>query len=174
MAENICVVCKKKYKGRIESKYCSRSCYAKVRKGVPRTKDTALKMSKALTGRKLSENHKRNISKGGMGHLVSTETRNKISRAKMGHTTSKETRTKISKSLFQGNLVTKNTGRQRAQRMYPETQPCETCGCYSEETIIHRHHLDGNPLNNEENNIEFLCASCHIKEHWRRRHLCPL
>ena len=52
-----------------------------------------------------------------------------------------------------------SAGRRRAQRLYP-TQPCLVCGEKGQ-----RHHKDKNPMNNAANNIEFLCASCHTKEH---------
>ena len=37
--------------------------------------------------------------------------------------------------------------------------------CYTTEKIC-IHHKDNNPLNNEENNLQILCLSCHRKVHW--------
>lgn len=52
-------------------------------------------------------------------------------------------------------------GWQRAQKMYP-IQPCEECG---KTTYIHRHHVDGNKVNNDKSNIKFLCPSHHALAH---------
>lgn len=60
---------------------------------------------------------------------------------------------------WQGDLASEQAGRQRAQRMYAQ-KPCVKCGHPGQ-----RHHKDGNTLNNEQGNIEFLCASCHGLHH---------
>lgn len=62
-----------------------------------------------------------------------------------------------------GNFSSKVlNGRAQAQRIYRDIGFCST-SCGSKAT--HRHHKDGNPTNNSERNIEFLCASCHAKHH---------
>jgi hypothetical protein len=48
---------------------------------------------------------------------------------------------------------------------YKQTHPpiCERCGESSQG--LHVHHKDQNHDNNEETNLELLCASCHSKHH---------
>jgi hypothetical protein len=41
---------------------------------------------------------------------------------------------------------------------------CEDCG-ESEYYLLHIHHKDGNDLNNQADNLEVVCANCHIKRH---------
>ena len=56
-------------------------------------------------------------------------------------------------------LASDKAGRQRARKLYPiaEDQECDRCTAEATE----RHHIDGNPLNNERSNIEYLCTPCH-------------
>lgn len=49
-----------------------------------------------MLGRKLTEEHKRNISKGNKGKIMSVESREKIRISLRGHSVSKETREKLS------------------------------------------------------------------------------
>jgi hypothetical protein len=49
------------------------------------------------------------------------------------------------------------TGRNRGRARY-ETGACEECGAAKTE----RHHKDGDPLNNEPENITILCRRCHM------------
>jgi hypothetical protein len=41
---------------------------------------------------------------------------------------------------------------------------CETCQTKRD---LHVHHIDRNPANNDPINLATLCASCHLKLHWR-------
>jgi 5-methylcytosine-specific restriction endonuclease McrA len=41
---------------------------------------------------------------------------------------------------------------------------CEECGTG---VGLHVHHKDRNPTNNDPANLQTLCASCHLKLHWR-------
>lgn len=52
-------------------------------------------------------------------------------------------------------------GRQQAQRMYRRLGRCTRCT----HAATHRHHRDHDTKNNKRDNIEFLCTSCHAKEH---------
>jgi hypothetical protein len=54
------------------------------------------KLSKSLTGRKLSAEHRANISKGGMGRQVTAETRAKLSEANTGYKHTPEAIAKMS------------------------------------------------------------------------------
>jgi 5-methylcytosine-specific restriction endonuclease McrA len=41
---------------------------------------------------------------------------------------------------------------------------CVGCG-EKEYYLLHIHHIDGNDLNNQSENLEIVCANCHIKRH---------
>jgi hypothetical protein len=65
-----------------------------------------------------------------------------------------------------GATPTKRTGRARANQWFAP-RPCAVCG---EAPVIgkrnvHRHHKDGNPRNNDESNIAFLCRTHHVAAH---------
>jgi len=81
----------------------------------------------------------------------SLETRETLSQKKMGS----------GNPRWLGDAASQQAGRFRAQKLY-DIKPCETCG--SEEDIC-RHHIDENTHNNDANNIEFLCNSCHTTKH---------
>lgn len=127
-------------------RFCSRRCWIKSRKGMKLSPETKEKLSKAHSGKKISESTRMKISKtlkgrfGGENH-----------------------------PRWQGDDGSEVAGRQRAQKLFPNPEPCERCGADPEEREICRHHIDGNTLNNSEGNIEFLCHSCHVKEHAKRR-----
>lgn len=66
---------------------------------------------------------------------------------------------------WKGNAAQRHTGRHRAQRLFA-ADTCERCSATASEAVkIHRHHKDGNPLNNARENVEILCEPCHIKAH---------
>ena len=52
--------------------------------------------------------------------------------------------------------------RWRARKVKARVQ-CVTCKA---KTNLHVHHKDRNPANNSPENLEVLCASCHLKLHW--------
>ena len=54
--------------------------------------------------------------------------------------------------------------RRRARAAFPNLGKCERC----DKPAVLRHHTDGSTLNNEPDNIELLCESCHHREHWAR------
>lgn len=72
---------------------------------------------------------------------------------------------------WKGDNVTKTTGRVRAEKMF-KLEPCEICSSKKSE----RHHIDGNPINNDRENIMFLCRKHHIaienrlEKAWAVRH----
>lgn len=47
-----------------------------------------------------------------------------------------------------------------------ENSTCE-CGVY-EKYLLQIHHKDGNTLNNNQSNLEVVCANCHIRRHLKR------
>lgn len=59
-----------------------------------------------------------------------------------------------------GESVKENSGRARANR-HIEIDRCDCC----DEKAVHRHHVDGNTLNNKPDNVVPLCARCHHSHH---------
>jgi len=55
----------------------------------------------------------------------------------------------------------KYTGRARARAQFPP-MPCEACGACPDETLVERHHVDGDTMNNARENIRFLCKQHHV------------
>jgi hypothetical protein len=62
---------------------------------------------------------------------------------------------------WSGDEAKPYSGHARAQRRFTISDKCNRC----EKNAQIRHHIDENPLNNVESNIEFLCRSCHLKHH---------
>lgn len=60
-------------------------------------------------------------------------------------------------------VVQRNTHGWRARRAVL-VEKCEDCGTAEK---LHVHHKDRNPANNDPVNLAVLCASCHLKLHWR-------
>ena len=58
--------------------------------------------------------------------------------------------------------VTRDALHWRARKHRAET--CAECGTTEG---LHVHHVDRNPENNNPANLMTLCASCHLKLHWR-------
>ena len=50
-----------------------------------------------------------------------------------------------------------------------EQRPCELCGCEYGSTRFEMHHKDFNRKNNDLDNFQWLCVSCHKKEHYKHR-----
>ena len=78
------------------------------RKGQQHTVWARDKISRELTGRKLSKEHKRNLSKAKMGHEVSAATKRKMSKTRTGMKLSKQHCENISKG-HKGKIVSKDT-----------------------------------------------------------------
>ena len=53
--------------------------------------------------------------------------------------------------------------RHRARKLMPRTI-CADCGTRDR---LHAHHRDRNVANNSPENLVVLCASCHLRLHWR-------
>ncbi len=58
------------------------------------------------------------------------------------------------------------TGRQYAREHFPLAAVCERC---QNAPAVDRHHINGNPLNNEPGNIASLCRRCHMEVDGRIR-----
>ena len=65
---------------------------------------------------------------------------------------------------WKGDSANIKTGRTRAERKFNK-KPCEKCGITT--GLIERHHKDGDTLNNEPENIEFVCRRCHMQKDGR-------
>lgn len=65
---------------------------------------------------------------------------------------------------WKGDDVDDNTARCRTRRRFPDIGVCEHCGIKS---AVDRHHIDGNPRNNDPKNIRRLCRKCHTIEDGR-------
>lgn len=106
------------------------------------------------------------------GKLIKEEVKHRISRTLKGRKRPDmaerlKGRTHEQARRWKGNNITKSTAYHRAQRYYP-LQPCEICGKEpGGDPRVERHHKDRNPLNNEPDNIQFLCENCHYKTHGR-------
>ncbi len=57
--------------------------------------------------------------------------------------------------------VKTGTYRQRARNFRKDS--CEKCGVTE---MLHVHHIDHSPKNNAPQNLQTLCATCHLKYHW--------
>ena len=64
---------------------------------------------------------------------------------------------------WKGDNAPKKQGWRRAERMFKDIGLCKRCGIKKAE----RHHKDGNTLNNDPSNVEFICRRCHMKEDGR-------
>ena len=68
------------------------------------------------------------------------------------------------RTVLRGLTVHENSSRRQAQKRFPILGECQDgCG----KPAIERHHIDGNPFNNDASNIKFLCRRCHMKEDGR-------
>lgn len=68
----------------------------------------------------------------------------------------------------------------RSLDMKDHYRACQRCGWGHEPAILHRHHKDRNRRNNSPTNIEILCPTCHVLEHfqagdsiWSAKHSKP-
>lgn len=59
-------------------------------------------------------------------------------------------------------VVTKDALHWRARKF--KQAACQEC---RRTDRLHVHHLDRNPANNAPTNLTTLCATCHLKRHWR-------
>lgn len=69
------------------------------------------------------------------------------------------------KFAFKGPNVSKNAGNRRAQVLFKIPEACKKCGILKKSFHMIRHHKNGNTLDNQRKNIEWLCRSCHINHH---------
>lgn len=65
---------------------------------------------------------------------------------------------------WKGDNCTLQNGRMRAEHWY-KIGKCEICG----REAIDRHHKDDNQLNNNPENIQPLCRSCHMRADGRMK-----
>ena len=60
---------------------------------------------------------------------------------------------------WKGDNAPDHAKRMRARRWFKVPEACERCG--TTEKRIERHHVDGDPGNNTQANIQFVCRGCH-------------
>ena len=107
-----------------------------------------MKISKKLTGKKLTKEHRKNISLGHGGTGIPYENY------------------KYPKKFYK----IRNEIRER------DNYTCQICGMTEEEQLIvvgyelTVHHIDYNVQNNKENNLSTLCIACHIKTNFDREY----
>lgn len=66
---------------------------------------------------------------------------------------------------WKGDAAQPQAGRVRAHDLYPRApRVCSGCG-KSPQKRMDRHHVDGNPLNNAPDNVQWLCTKCHRSRH---------
>lgn len=88
-----------------------------------------------------------------VGSKLSEETKQKIRETKIGE----------NNPMWKGNNASAQAGRLRAQKAISTFgRRCHACGA---DHNLHRHHIDGDTLNNSPGNIGILCATCHQHEH---------
>ncbi len=57
----------------------------------------------------------------------------------------------------------------RGTQYYNNLLENSTCACgVSEKYLLQIHHIDGNHNNNIPENLEVVCANCHVKRHLRK------
>ena len=64
-----------------------------------------------------------------------------------------------SRAGWKGDGATANTKRHRARRYHPIREFCDRCLVAKAKD---RHHIDGDPGNNDPSNIACLCRHCHM------------
>ena len=72
--------------------------------------------------------------------------------------------------MWRGDFANETTARGRNKNIYLWNREHKICErCIDKFNRVEVHHKDGNPYNNEINNLEVLCYYCHKKEHIKRR-----
>lgn len=152
-----CEHCNKEHNGKFASgRFCCRSC---ANSRIQTTKinekrSITLKNGKAFkrTGMRITEEHKKIIS----------ETNKKFQRGKY------EKYILLWKEGKNGGMTKRGivSGYIRRYMKIKYSNKCYKCGWNKVNVItgnspIELHHIDGNSLNNKEENLEFLCPNCH-------------
>lgn len=141
--------------------YCSMACRAKDQIGKPSgkkgwkmSKEQIISISKKLTGRKLSEDHKRNIGKANIGKVLAMETREKLAKAHKGERAYN----------WKGNDASYSSLHKWIRRLVGNPERCEHCDKLGQKegrkwnldwaNISHKYLRD-------VNDFMGLCKSCH-------------
>ena len=72
-------------------------------------------------------------------------------------------RSHCSRTCGNSREVISRSGHQYRVKRYRKSA-CEECGAKSQ---LHAHHKDRNWRNDDPSNLMTLCASCHLRLHWR-------
>lgn len=133
-------------------------------------KKAAIKISKNLMGRKLSDNHRKNLSKSHKGYKMPESQKKKISKANKG---------KPKYSIRGINHPNWNNGSSFEPYSVDWTETLRksirerdryTCQICRKEPVINCHHIDYDKKNCNVNNLVVLCASCHTKTNHNRNY----
>jgi predicted HNH restriction endonuclease len=162
-----CEICSKEFRIKPcnvkKSKYCSKECFYKSRKG-----------------RKLSSDHVAKIAASNTGQKRSLEFRINQSRDKMGE---KNPQWKGGKSKHPKYSVLSSEirryGMTKKEALKVLGDKCNQCGMSNKESLerwgrnLVIHHIDGNGRNtnrpnNKLENLEIICSICHGKTHLTR------
>jgi hypothetical protein len=136
-----------------QCKSCRRVAFRMYRKSpayklrhTPQASETSKRMSRLLENPAL----KKKWADAQLGRKHTAETKMKMRQNQLG-----------SKNSHWNENASQRSGRDRAQRMYPDIPPCRICGGKAE-----RHHKDHNTKNNDPSNIDFLCRKDHFSVHF--------
>jgi len=145
-------------------------------------------------GVKLSNEHKRKLSKAHKGKKLSEETKKRMSIAKKGKPNgregvrlSKKTKIKISKSVSKENHPNWQGGKSFEEYSFGWTDDlrdsirkrdnyiCQLCGIHQDELVdsytkLDVHHIDYDKNNLDPNNLISLCRKCHMKTNFDREY----
>ena len=125
-AKKICLICNKEfivsYSRRDTAKYCSRECQTESKKGhipwnknIPCKEGVRIKISKAKTGKQLSEAHKNKIGLANKGKKLTLQTRKKLQIKLLGNKNGRGNKGKIMSSGQKEKLRKINLGKKSSE-----------------------------------------------------------
>lgn len=152
-------------------RFCSMKCAKSYSTSLKR-KEINKKVSETLSNRKLSIEHRRNISNSQLNKVVKQSTREKISRSKSG-----VLKTEIEKqNIAAGMLLSKVRSLELLSILDISSRTmrkifirlgigCSNCGW--SEASCDVHHINGRKIENADshNNLCYLCPNCHRLVH---------
>ena len=153
----------------------------------PKNREKTISNNPSLQkGKKLTEEHRQNISKGGKGRIVTEETRQKMREKAKGRKYSEITIQRMSnakKGKYLGELSPVwNNGSSfeeygiefnkelKQSILERDNHICQDPNCSLENHKLAVHHIDYNKKNNNPENLITLCNSCHSKSNFNRQY----
>jgi len=148
-----------------------------VYKHKPIPKKIRKKISKALTGKKLTKEHKRNIGKPGKGQhrSVKTEFKKGHKSGMTGKKHTEKTKEKIRQKMmgmeiFFKPYTTDWTNTLKRSIRERDKYICRLCGKLQGDRAFDVHHIDYDKKNCDPNNLITLCKNCHTKTSHNRKY----